>query len=54
MTNLDLVFGLMLGGLAALSHLAMTRRRATIAVRGGVALALAMLPISVAATLEAT
>jgi len=48
MTVWELMLGLALGGLAALLHLAATRSRAAVAVRGGGAPALATLPISVA------
>ena len=48
MTLWEPMLGLALGGTAALLHLAATHSRATVAARGGVALALATLPISVA------
>ncbi|MBW2271284.1 MAG: hypothetical protein JRH16_22250 [Deltaproteobacteria bacterium] len=48
MTLWEPMLGSALGALAALLHLAATRSRAAIAVRGGVALALVTLPLSVA------
>jgi hypothetical protein len=48
MTVWELMLGPALGALAALLHLAATRSRAAVAMRGGGALALATLPISVA------
>jgi len=49
MTLWEPVLGSMLGALAALLHLAATRTRASVAVRGGTLLTLATLPISLAA-----
>jgi hypothetical protein len=48
MTGWEPVLGSLLGALAALLHLAATRTRASLGVRGGARLALATLPISVA------
>jgi hypothetical protein len=48
MTVWEPMLGSVLGALAALLHLGVTRSRAAVAARGGGALALATLPISVA------
>jgi hypothetical protein len=48
MTLLEPMLGSALGALAALFHLAATRTRAAVAVRGGSLMTLATLPISVA------
>jgi hypothetical protein len=48
MTHWEAMLGSVLGALAALVHLAATRSRASVATRGGLTLALATLPISVA------
>jgi hypothetical protein len=48
MSVLEPVLALVLGSLAALVHLVATRSRAATAARGGVAMAMATLPISIA------
>jgi hypothetical protein len=48
MTLWEPVLGSALGGVAAMLHLAATWSRAAVAARGGVGLAMATLPISIA------
>ncbi len=48
MSYAEPILAVAIGALAALLHLMITRGRASIAARGGVALALATLPLSIA------